>query len=497
MITKNIVIHHYDLFKKDAFRYFEKQDIERSVKYINLTAHIGYKYNFQYCDDELEVLLSNISSYIIPKLLQFQPIKNRICLFDSFGNNRVLTQQYIKAIISLNLDLLYIYTSKTLDKGVEEEILKYKTSRIIKLDKSTFTENLTVGVEEIVKFKPQFIIEQFTPWDILGICICNVVKSSIRYFINLTDHAYWLGKNSADYILEFRNYGAYLSRYHRNIPAEKLVFQPYYPMDASKEFLGFPPEATSDNIILFSGSDYYKIYGKNGHFFKMVKRILLENENVVFLLAGSGDTNPIKAFIKENNFQKRFLLLGYRSDINEVIKHIDIYVNTYPVIGGLMSQYAAVNNKPIIGFTDEDLYSFNDTEDLLQTRLKGSLVRTTIDDFHLYLNELIKNEDSRLKNIECTNNCVIIPEEFTKLLMQNLLQPKKINPEITENVKVNLNSIFKLYVDMEANFLKYHYVRIWELLEWSVFRDHFFVGIISFMHKAIRFIKLRIPYSDY
>jgi hypothetical protein len=493
MVNETKILKHYNLFKKYAHRYFEQRDIERSVKCINLAALIGYNYNFQYSDDDLEQLISEIILITKPNSVSFQPHKNKICFYDSFGNNRVLAQQYLRAIFAMDLELLYIYSSKNLNKGVEEEILNYSKSTIIKLDKKSFKENLTYGLDEIFKFGPSTIIEQFEPNDILGFCICGSFDNVKRYFINLTDHAYWLGKNAADYFLEFRCYGAFLSHFQRNIPFEKLLFQPYYPIEAKSNFLGFPAEVVKDKIILFSGSDFYKIYGRNGHFFKMVERILHENEDVIFLLAGNGNVKPIQTFIKKNNFQKRFILLGYRPDINEVIKRIDIFINTYPVIGGLMSQYAAVNHKPIIGFTDSDFYSFNDTEDLLQTKKKkGVLVKTTLDDFHNELNLLIKNENLRLNNISVTENCVITPDDFTILLSRNLSDPQHIRPSFTENIQINLKSIFNLYIDMEVNFLKQHYIYIWKVLKSQIFRDNIFIGFTSFLLKVKLYIKLRI-----
>lgn len=136
-----------------------------------------------------------------------------------------------------------------MDKGIEEEILNYGKSKIIKLERKSFRDNVNLAIHEIVEFEPQIIIEQFTPFDILGFCICESVKNVKRYFINLTDHAYWLDKNSADYILEFRSYGVFLSHFHRRIPFEKLLFQPYYPIGTNSEFLGFPTEVTNDKII--------------------------------------------------------------------------------------------------------------------------------------------------------------------------------------------------------------------------------------------------------
>ena len=159
-----------------------------------------------------------------------------------------------------------------------------------------------------------------------------------------------------------------------------------------------------------------------------------------------------------------------------------------------MSQYAAANHKPIIGYTNEDLYSFNDTEDLLQTKKKGVLVKTNLDDFHLCLNQLINSKEVRLKNIETTKDCVITPEDFTKLLFKNITHPQPINPKITENIKINLNSIFELYVDMETNFLNVHYIHIWKVLKWTAFSDNFGIGLTSFFHKVKSFVKFRIKH---
>jgi len=492
MPDKIKILKHYVLFKKSAESYFEKNNIEKSVKYINLAAQIGYNYNFQYCDDDLEDLISKISLRINPNSIKFQTQENRIVFYDSFGNNRVLAMQYIRAIISMDLELLYIFSSNSIDKDLEKEINNYSKSEIIKLDKNSFEENVSYALSQIAQFAPKTIIEHFLPWDILGFCICNDLKSSKRYFINLTDHAYWLGKKCADYFLEFRNFGFYLSHFQRHIPIDKLIFQPYYPLQNNATFLGFPKEVTSDKIILFSVSDFYKIFGKDGHFFKMVRRILSENDNAIFLLAGNGDFKPIKSFIKKNKLQNRFILLGFRNDINEVIKRIDIYINTYPLIGGLMSQYAAVNHKPIIGYTDENLYSFNDTEDLLQTKNKGTLVRNTIDDFHINLNELIEDKNVRSNNIFISSNCVITPEKFNNLLSKNLSYPEHMHISLTDNIRINLDSIFELYYDMEINFLKQHYITIWAVLNSSILWDHFSIGYISFIHKVVRFIKLRL-----
>lgn len=496
-MDKEKVVKNYNTFKNYAYVYFKRNDIDMAVRLIKLTARIGYNYNFRYCDDDLESLISELSQFIIPIPIEFQVQTNRVVFFDSFGNSRVLALQYLRAIESLNFEVLYICTNKKIEPVIEDYLRGNPKSKILKLDPTAnFIKNVIQGTDEICRFKPFAIFEHFEPWDVLGLCICNLIKSSKRYLINLTDHAFWLGKNSADYFLEFRRYGTYLSHFKREIPIEKLLFQPYYPLQAiSTEFQGFPEEVNG-KIILFSGSDFYKIFGDNGTFFKIVKRILEENQNVVFLLAGNGNYKPINSFIKHNKFEKRFILLGFRSDINEVIKRIDIYINTYPMIGGLMSQFAALNNKPIIGYTDESLYSYNDAEDLLQTKSKGILVRKTFDDFHSYLNILIYDESERIKNVKTTQDCIILPQNFANLLQQNLSNPIPLTLSFTNDVKINLKAVSNLYVDMEVNFLKLHYLYIWEELKLKSFQVDFFIGFISIIHKTKQFLYNKFRYKE-
>lgn len=64
-----------------------------------------------------------------------------------------------------------------------------------------------------------------------------------RYQINLTDHAFWLGAHAFDYVLEFRDFGANVSRQYHHIAPHKILKQPYYPyIDRTLSFQGFPFE---------------------------------------------------------------------------------------------------------------------------------------------------------------------------------------------------------------------------------------------------------------
>ena len=310
--TKDKLSKQYNSFKKLAYKYFEEGNFEKSKKYIEVCARIGYKYNFSYCDDELEHLISCISQALY-KEAKVTPKNGKIVFYDSFCiDNRGLTQQYIRAIFSWGFDMLFITSAKKIGNDILSE-LKAGNSTILQIDSSPLNQNKEYYQEIILRFQPEAILQHFSPWDIEGFILWHRITGADRYLINLTDHAFWLGKCCTDHILEFRRYGIYLSLHQRRIDAKKLLFQPYYPIESKKAFQGF--NIPQNKTLLFSGSSYYKIYGKDKIFLKLVRQVLEANDNAVFLLAGNGNDRPIKKFIKEHNLGERFFLLGNRNEL--------------------------------------------------------------------------------------------------------------------------------------------------------------------------------------
>jgi len=463
-LTKEKIISDYNYFKSKSISYCQQGNIEKSVKFIELAARIGYKFNFNYTDDELEENIFNLSNKIVPNAVSFEKIENKIIFYDSFAiDNRGLTQQYLRAIFSWNSELLFVTPRKNIGKDILQELISYPKSTILIVKENTFAEMIIQTTETIARFRPDKVFLHYSPWDIFGFTLWTKIASAERFLINLTDHAYWLGKNTADYILEFRNFGYNLSLKYRGIPKHKLLFQHYYPIHTIANFEGFPCEK-SNKMIAFSGSSYYKIYGKDFFFLNLMKEVLKQNENLLFFFAGSGNSKPLKDFIKINKLEERFILIGNRNDLSEVFKRIDIYVNTFPLIGGLMSQYAAINNKPILGYSNPSNYSFNDTEDFLGIGKKEIIVKSTIKDFFIYFNLLINDQEVRENNINYTSNAVISETNFNNSLKQTTQIKRKLDSEIDFTVMINVDEIFDLYFDIEVNYLKEYNVLIFDTL---------------------------------
>ena len=485
MITKEIVHKHLLFFKSKIEKKILTHDYKSAIQFLKLFARMAYRYNLFYTDEEAEQFVSIISNALIGKK-QIKQKTNKIVFYDSFAiDNRGLTHQYLRAIFSWDSELLFI-THADIQPDVLNELKEYPKTQILFYDESNINTFRDV-VDRIVDFAPEKVLLHFSPWDIAGFCIFNSLENVDRFLINLTDHAFWLGKSSCDYVLEFRAYGSYLSVAERKIPIQKLLLQPYYPIISKSPFAGFPFDK-GNLVIAFAGSNFYKIAGRDNTFLKLIKEVLNQNPNVIFVLAGNGNRLPIEKFIEQNKFENRFYLLGNRRDISSMIVSIDIYVNTFPLIGGLMSQYAAYYHKPIIGYTDSDLYSFNDVEDLLQIPREKLLVKDTKETFVDYFNKLIEYQEVRSENVRRTYCAIPSPEHFNTQLKQNMFEYKyAIYESFTKTVSFDKQSIIDLYLDIENTYNNNHY--------WTIFMHLKFKSILYFPWETLKVLMKRCIYG--
>ncbi|WP_316746905.1 glycosyltransferase family 4 protein [Pedobacter gandavensis] len=451
-INKAVLLNDYNKFAEKAAVLVRNNDLKNALVYIETCVKIAYNFNFIYTDDKLESLLMQISEKTLSKP-EFIPIKDRYVFYDYFGNTKVLTQQYIRALISWDVEFLYLLQDGTnFSKEIRDELASYPKAKVVVLTEDDVFNKMRQAQLEIAEFRPSKALLHIAPWDLIGICVWNSFTNVDRFLINLTDHAFWLGKSCSDFILEFRSYGYNLSHDARNIPKDKLLLQAYYPIQNDVPFKGFPIDL-KDKIIGFSGSSFYKIYGRNGKFLDLIKSILDRNENFIFLLAGWGIDEPIRKFIEDNNFKDRFILLGERNDIDQVFKHIDIFINTYPFIGGLMTQLAVVNKKAIVSYTSEDL-TFNLIEDFLSIDRDraGSIMDECA--FLDEVDQLIKSSTYRDENIELYSGSIPSIQEFNNTLWENCNQPHNSCTLKIPSIVINYDAILELYLEVDNDFLK-------------------------------------------
>ncbi len=487
-LTLECVEKDYDKLKRIAKKQFEKKNYTDCINLISCAANIAYHLNFKFYDDDLEEYLKMIS-YDLIQDISFQPISGRWVFYDYFGlDNRGLTQQYLNVLDDMGVEYLYIlekYTTEDNHKDIIEQVKKNDKAEIYINDSSL---DFKVQIQNIIKviseYKPEKALLHFAPWSCLGIVLWNRLDFIERYFINLTDHAFWLGKNTFNYCLEFREYGMYFSNKFRKIEKDKLLLSHFYPIILKKEFSGFPKEA-ENKIKIFSGGTYYKIYGSNKLYFDIVKKILLKYNNTVLLFAGSGNEKPFRDFIIKNNFQNRIFLLGHRSDINEVIKNSDIYLNTYPLGGGLITQYALLNSVPVISYAENELpMIFTET----MTYKKGiECTYTDLDEFYEKFDYIINN----YRHIKYDKSLVSPSRKEFLDNFKKVISEYRIMVDI-KDFEFSKKRFFDLYLDTENNYLKEYDLIKFRWLGLKYFKYDFFGAFISTIKILINHRKLII-----
>jgi len=277
--------------------------------------------------------------------------------------------------------------------------------------------------------------------------------------VNITDHAFWLGKQCSDLVLEFRSYGRDLSILERGLPPEKLLIFPYYPILESGPFQGLPAGTEGKTKILVGGS-FYKMYGENDLFPTLLKRIVTELPEVVVLLAGGEVTAPMERFIRRHDLGRKVFMLGNRSDINAVFRNVDLSLGTYPLSGGLISQLAIANGVVPIQFTEPGL-PVNFIEGLLMLPEDVQLTYTTPERFWDELVHLVQDAGYRAAKAARLEGSIITPPSF-QALVQNLVQNRPAGVEGRTYGTFDRERFMRIYLETENRHL--HQFEIIQLL---------------------------------
>ncbi|MDP5145075.1 hypothetical protein ORI98_01290 [Shewanella sp. ULN5] len=465
MVTRKKVECDFVNFKEYAKLAFKRAKYDEACKLIKTASKIAYHFNFKYSDKELDGLIKELSIKNIIKG-NFNGQLGKYVFYDSFGyDNRGLTQQYIKALKKWDVDFLYILESENSQCcNIIQELNEHEKAEILVLPSfESYIAKSQLIYEKISQYNPEKIFMHLAPWSVEALIAMHAIAGPKKYLIDLTDHAFWLGADVAEYYISFRGYGEFISNEFRGISADKIMRQPYYPIINNDEFKGFDFD-TDDKTIIFTGGTYYKMYGEGNTFLNIIVRICKENPNAIVLIAGSGEPSPINKIIRDNNLQDKVYLIGNRSDISSVFKNIDIYLNTYPIIGGLMSQYAVSHNKPLIGYTSKNI-PCNVTEGLFVnvTNRQIGFTYYDLDDLHHEINRLISCKTYRVNK---ANECFdIIPtEEEFFIELKNNVENSKVIGSVEKIDDFDIEKFSSLYFDMENNYIKsYDRVKLSEM----------------------------------
>lgn len=482
-INRQMVMRDYNKLKKLSKLCYFIGLYSWAMDMISNAAMLMYNFNIIYCDDELEILSKKVSIKILKQNKKnIVRKKNKVVFYDYFSiDNRGVTEQYLQGLMDNDYEILYITLQEKIEDmhNIIQKINSYKKADIYFVKKMKY-EACNEIVEKILEFQPSKILYHSAPWDVIGyVTLSFFDKSKIdRFLINLTDHAFWLGRDCVDYILEFRSYGANISIDHRNIEGKKLFIIPYYPIQNSEiEFQGFPFDAECRRII-FSGGSLYKIYGSTT-FFDIVKTILNLYPDTIFYYLGNGNVKPLIDFIQKNQFENRFFYNKERKDINEVIKRCYFYLGTFPLGGGLMSQLAVANKKIPVAFTERK-YLTNNIDELFVNNDDNEFTFYTLEDTYDEIKKLMESAEYYIQKTNELDNKLISTSEFSKLLY-NIMENKNSIYNFRK-YKIDINSFSQIYFDQENNYLhsyKNYFFARKNILVFILFPVRFFNKVID------------------
>jgi hypothetical protein len=454
MLTVGKIETDYNEFKSIANELILKKKFDDAEKFIVAASRIAYNFNFIYADKELDSMLKQISCFYIDEV-DFDKIDGRYVFFDSFGqDNRGLTQQYIRALMQWGVEFLYILEYENSQcENIINELRQYSGATVFVMPKTkTGKEKAQLIYDLVASFQADKAFLHLSPWSSTAIIAWNALTTVTRYSIDLTDHAFWLGSDFCDYYIGFRGYSAFVSSHLRGIGKEKLMIMPYYPIsDDVDSFQGFEFDFSNKKIV-FTGGSYYKMYGKDNIFLNILKKICEDNHNVVIAIAGSGNSKIIEDFIATNGLNERIFLIGNRKDISEVFKHIDIYLNTYPIGGGLMTQFAVLNNKPVIAYGQSNVI-LSIAESLFSYPCDIEMTYFNLSEFHSEINHMLSDDVYCSSKTKFYDELLLSPEDFSK----------ELNCKIMDNVTVdtiidipdfNKSELIDIYLNAENKYLK-------------------------------------------
>jgi len=437
MISEKQIRKDYDYFKKIAGDYYYNGEIDECIECIKTACTLAKTYYLDYTDDELEKQCLDIAELLcIDSYCEnmVDQSSDRVVYYDFFAlDNVALTQQYLRALMSWGKEILFISPHHMETSKSNHIINEIESSDVVTYcpipSGLTSVERIQFICKAVSEFNPKVAFVHTATDDVEGIIAWYGLKYSERFFVESIDHTFWIGAKGFDYYILFRDYGFNVANDYRNIPEEKLLIQMYYPIYDEGEYEGIP-EDDNNKVKLISGGRLIKTYSSDDGFFHIVRRILESNPNSIFYYVGGGyvgekgQTAHIRSLIAKYNLEKRYILLGFRHDIAPLLEHMDIYIGTWPMCGGLMTQMAARAELPIIQYSKDGMGSSAD--DFLK-KIEGRpqiVYNNDEDGFYNKVSILVNDIGLREKEGKALKKCVIDPIDFSSSLRKLVIEKK-------------------------------------------------------------------------
>ena len=175
-------------------------------------------------------------------------------------------------------------------------------------------------------------------------------------YVNHADHAFWLGREAADLVVNHRHVGSRLTVERRGIPSERTALLPL-PLqgatasgdrDAMRRELGIGP----DQVVLLTVGSNYKFKPVGGaHFLDAAEPVLARHPEAVLIAVGPGDSGRFAQARRRSGGRVR--AMGTRSEIGGFYAAADLYLESYPFSSATAVREAAAHGVPVVTFAPD------------------------------------------------------------------------------------------------------------------------------------------------
>lgn len=441
--TENLIEKLKEIAKKAVY----KKNYEKALSALSSCANVLYQYNQRYKDDEIENLLLKIGKELVSVPDYFRPKDTKpvqtVLFYDGFGLDlRGLAANMTKNIGALGYKLIYVTNKKSIGKQphIIRELEDFDVDFIYIDMESSYVKWINDLNNIFLRYSPQVAYFYTTPYDVSGAVVFNNYKDRvIRFLVNLTDHAFWIGLNAFDYCSASRAMSAWINLHERGIPLEKMYRNRTNIFIPEKIQLGDLPFDTKKYRYVFSGGALYKTLGdSNKYFYKMIEYIITKYPDINFLYAGEGDTTEFDKLIAK--YPQRVFLVHEREDFYQIIKGAVFFLNTYPMFGGQMMRYAAYAGKLPVTLKHND-----DGEGILFHQKELGIEFDTYDDVIAEIDKLLSDEEYR--NIkESKLKIAVVTQEEAKKNFRQLIETQ-VSPLPVTIEKFDTSEFRKKYID--------------------------------------------------
>lgn len=402
----------------------------RAMSAISCCATAMYEYNQYYTDDFLEYSTLYIGKIFAEKkkeaLKEYHSDPNIVLFYDGFGLDiRGVSKMYLNALIKNQYKVIYLLPEPSKGKMPETEKVTQSGDVVWRYfnNKRSYSDSSNEIIDVILETLPKALFFYTTPGDVSGAVAFTLFQGKVqRFLIDLTDHAFWLGKCCNDFFCGSREMSASNQYYGRGIPKEKCIkLGVNLVIEECTDHSGLPFDVLSTRYI-FSGGALYKTLGDDEkYYYKIVDHILSEHQDVKYLYAGLGNDFEMKKILKK--YPDRAYLISERKDFYYLIQNSIFYLNTYPMFGGMMMKYAA--NASRIPIT---LRHDSDADGLLINQDAAKIQYDSYDELISDIDRLL-NDDSYMEKRRALLKGTIITEERFINNVRGLIEQNKTDYE--------------------------------------------------------------------